>query len=257
MNTEADVRLGRPSAFPAGTSTSYSVRLARGPEEVETAQRLRFQVFNLELREGLDQSYATGLDRDAFDQSCDHILVFHEATGELAGTYRVQTGMAALGGLGYYSEQEFDFAPFEAIRSEMVELGRACVDRRHRNLSALGMLWRGIASYAVERRARYLIGCSSLPTCDGDAGWSVYRRLSGAHLAPPELRTVPARGWECPPATGVECDYPIPKLLQAYMGLGARICAEPARDSQFGTIDFLTLLDLETLPPAARRRFLP
>jgi putative hemolysin len=50
---------------------------------------------------------------------------------------------------------------------------------------------------------------------------------------------------------------PIPKLLRAYLGLGARICGPPAIDREFRTIDFLTWLDLEQLAPAARSRFLP
>jgi putative hemolysin len=48
----------------------------------------------------------------------------------------------------------------------------------------------------------------------------------------------------------------IPKLLRAYLTLGAGICGPPALDRQFKTIDFLTLLDLETLPALARRKFL-
>jgi putative hemolysin len=38
--------------------------------------------------------------------------------------------------------------------------------------------------------------------------------------------------------------------------VGARICGPPAWDRAFGTIDFLTLLDLEQIAPAARSRFL-
>ena len=37
----------------------------------------------------------------------------------------------------------------------------------------------------------------------------------------------------------------MPKLLKTYLAIGARICAPPAWDREFGTIDFLTLLDLE------------
>ena len=36
-------------------------------DEVRAAQSLRFQVFNLELNEGLQESYVTGLDEDPFD----------------------------------------------------------------------------------------------------------------------------------------------------------------------------------------------
>jgi putative hemolysin len=44
--------------------------------------------------------------------------------------------------------------------------------------------------------------------------------------------------------------------MQIYLALGAKICGAPARDLQFGTVDFLTLLDLESIHPAARARFL-
>jgi putative hemolysin len=40
----------------------YRLRLAETPQEREAACRLRFRVFNIELGEGLDSSYETGLD---------------------------------------------------------------------------------------------------------------------------------------------------------------------------------------------------
>lgn len=256
MKSTALAHTPSATSFPAGTSAQYAVRLAGSRDEIRAAQHLRFQVFNLELSEGLDRSYATGLDQDRFDSVCDHLIAVHVPTGELAGTYRIQTGLSALAGIGYYSEQEFDFGPYEGLRPEMVEVGRACVGRRHRNLSALGTLWRGIAQYAKERRARYLVGCSSLPTLDPAAGWSVYNQLCESHLCPPPLFTSPAPGWECMPVDLPSTPFSVPKLLRAYLGLGAVICAHPAQDRQFGTIDFLTLLDLESLPEAARLRFL-
>jgi putative hemolysin len=48
----------------------------------------------------------------------------------------------------------------------------------------------------------------------------------------------------------------IPKLLRTYLAIGARIAAPPAWDRAFGTIDFLTLLDLKLLSSSARNRFL-
>jgi putative hemolysin len=49
----------------------------------------------------------------------------------------------------------------------------------------------------------------------------------------------------------------VPKLLKTYIAVGARIGGAPAWDREFGTIDFLTLLDLAQLSPAAKHRFLP
>ncbi len=66
-------------------SGGYSARLARSEAEVRAAQALRFEVFNLELHEGLEASYATGLDADPFDAVCDHLLVEERETEGLSG----------------------------------------------------------------------------------------------------------------------------------------------------------------------------
>ena len=127
------------------TSTPlFRVSLAQTMEDVRECQRLRYEVFNVELGEGLRASRNCGLDHDSFDVVCDHLMVQDSATGKLAGTYRLQTGYRAKGNLGYYGEQLFDFRPFEAIRGEILELGRACVHQEYRNSTALYMLWKGL-----------------------------------------------------------------------------------------------------------------
>ena len=240
-----------------GATGQYAARIAARPVEIQAAQQLRFQVFNLELNEGLAQSYVTGLDADPFDAVCDHLIVEHLATQQIVGTYRLQTGGNAAKNLGYYSAQEFDFAPFEPMRNEIIELGRACVHRQHRNLIVLGLLWKGIADYAQKHGARYLIGCSSLTSQDAAVGASAYSELCRKNfLAVSQWRTQPTAAYECPLTRLAEEVVKIPKLLRAYLTLGAKICGAPALDRQFQTIDFLTLLDLASLSPAARERFL-
>lgn len=234
----------------------YTLRTAQSPEEIQAAQALRFQVFNLELNEGLAHSYATGLDADPFDAVCDHLIVEHVASQQIVGTYRLQMGASAAKNLGYYCEQEFRLAVFEPFRSQIVELGRACVHRHHRNLFVLGLLWKGIADYARQRGGRYLVGCSSLTSQDPAAGASAYTELCRNHLVEPQWRTSPLPSHECPLEAVTEDPTAIPKLLRAYLTIGARICGPPALDRQFKTIDFLTMLDLEALTPAARERFL-
>src|SRR5205814_1206938 len=123
---------------------SYTCRLARSSQDIRAAQSLRFMVFNIELNEGLEGSYVTCLDADPFDEVCDHLLVEQRATGEVVGTYRLQTGDEAARHLGFYSAQEFDLTPYERHRAELIELGRACVHIQHRNLVVLGLLWKGI-----------------------------------------------------------------------------------------------------------------
>jgi putative hemolysin len=249
-NPVGDRILSRGEARP-----KYAVRLASSRADIEAAQRLRFNVFNIELKEGLPQSFATGLDADPFDAVCDHLIVEEIPSGIIVGTYRLQTGARAKEKLGYYSSQEFDLTPLEPYRNETVELGRACVDIQHRNLAVLGYLWRGIADYAKSRNAHYLVGCSSLTSQIPAEGAAAYAVLSKNHLAAEPYRVNPLPGVACP------MDHPpvkapkIPRLLTAYLSMGAKICGFPAIDREFKTIDFLTLHDLDTLPPLTIKRF--
>jgi putative hemolysin len=171
------------------------------------------------------------------------------------GTYRLQTGANAAKHLGYYCAQEFDFAIFEPVRHELVELGRACVHQQHRNLIVLGMLWKGIADYAQNHGGRYLVGCSSLTSQDPAVGASAYADLCRKHLAPKCWQTKPLPHYECSMHHLAAERVNIPKLLRAYMTLGAKICGPPALDPHFKTIDFLTLLDLDAMPMATKLRF--
>ena len=88
------------------------------------------------------------------------------ATRRIVGTYRMQSGKTAACNLGYYSEQEFHFAPYEPLAPRILELGRASIDREHRTPEVLTLLWRGIAQYATDMGLRYLVGCSSLNSKD-------------------------------------------------------------------------------------------
>ena len=233
----------------------YRLRLASASSDIADAQRLRFQVFNLELEEGLESAFTSGLDTDEFDTVCDHLIVEHQPTKRAVGTYRLQTGTTANRNLGYYSEREFDFSPYETLRPKLVELGRACIHRDHRSSGVLYLLWRGIAKYSLANGARYLIGCSSLTSQDPAHGHAVYRRLQ-EWLVEEALRTSPHASLRLPIAESTRPDGAVPKLLRTYLAIGAGICGPPAMDREFKTIDFLTLLDLENLNSRIRMRFL-
>jgi len=232
---------------------SYRLRLAASQADVQAALHLRFLVFNLELNEGLATGFETGYDTDQFDSVCEHLIVEHVATGEVVGTYRLQTGRTALQNYGYYSEREFDFAPYKSMRDSIIELGRACIHRDHRSTEVLQLLWRGIARYAVQHEARYLIGCSSLTSQDPARGAAVYLALQ-SYLVESHLQTVPTEPFTMPLVSNA-ADASVPKLLRAYLAIGARLCGPPAIDREFKTIDFLTLMDLSKLPDCVRLRF--
>jgi putative hemolysin len=225
----------------------YRLRFATAEADLEAALRLRYEVFNRELGEGLAASEATGLDRDEFDAQCDHLLVEERRTGRVIGTYRMQVAEMANAGAGFYSATEFEFGHVPAgFLDEAIELGRACIAREHRNTKVLFLLWRGLASYVLWNGRRYLLGCSSLTSQDPEEGLRAFDQLAAEGHLHPTLAIPPRPDYACvadgPVASGRK--VPIPRLFHTYLRYGAKICGAPAIDRWFGTIDFLTLLDV-------------
>lgn len=243
-------------ASPLVQTTGYEVLIASTLDDVRACQRLRYEVFNQELGEGLESSHSLGLDRDQFDVICDHLMVRETITGAVVGTYRMQSGYRARGNAGYYSEEFFDFTPYEFMRGQLLELGRACIHRDHRDSVVLLLLWKGILRYAQCTGARYLIGCSSLTSQNPVEGYALYHVLQREHMATNHLRTVPRKAHSMPDTRIDGVQVKVPRLLRTYLDLSAKICGPPAIDREFKTIDFLTLLDLNELPFSIKRRLL-
>jgi putative hemolysin len=233
----------------------YRVRLAREVEELRALQRLRFEVFNRELGEGLSSAWETGRDEDRFDAGCDHLLVEEVATRQPVGTYRLQTAAMAARHQGFYSDGEFELDGLGAeVLDNAVELGRACVARDHRNTRVLFMLWRGLARYVEAHRLRYLFGCASLTSQEPAEGIAVYRQLAAEGRLHPTARVTPRPGFACRTVRTVEPPE-LPALFRIYLRHGAWICGEPVIDREFGTLDFLVLFDVAAMNAKQYRTF--
>ncbi len=247
----------RPVGIPPGIleSGEYTVRFARDEAELDKILKLRYEVYNLEMGEGLASSDVTGRDEDGYDAQCHHLLVALRRTAEVVGTYRLQAWPQS-GRDGFYTGQEFDLRGLpESDLREAVEVGRACIARAHRNGRVLHLLWKGIARYLAWNGNRYLFGCCSLASTDPAAGVALMERLRRDGHVHPEHFTPARAGYalpEVPPA--VEAPE-MPRLLQGYLNLGAHVCGTPALDAAFGTIDYLVWLDVEGMAPALARRF--
>jgi len=269
--SEDELVVDKPTGYPvfpevvpprAIEEGKYRVSFARTPEELEAAQRLRFEVFNLEMGEGLEESYATGLDRDRFDPVCHHLLVTHLPTDQVVGTYRMQTSAMAERYDGFYSAGEFtlDRLPPEVTGNAM-EVGRACVGLEFRNRHVLFLLWKGLAAYLVHARKRYLFGCCSLTSQDPAEGKHVMDFLERQGYVDARHGVRPQPGWECypegyqPDPAEPASEVRLPKLFDLYMRIGVKVCGAPAIDRFFKTIDYFVLFDLEDLDDPHRGMF--
>jgi len=239
------------------TSTGrYLMRFARTADELDRILRLRYQIFNLELHEGLDAAHASGRDEDDFDRRLHHLLIEERDTGAVVGTYRMQTAEMAAEN-GYYSAGLFEVEALpETVRRSAVEVGRACVSKPHRNGRVLHLLWRGLANYLAWNRKTRLFGCCSLTTQDMAIGDAVHHRLESFGAIHPTLHVRPRPEHACAPAQRSRLTAPrIPALFNAYLELGAKALGPPAIDREFKTIDWLVLLDVEELDRSIFRSF--
>lgn len=235
---------------------NYRLRLAH-PDELDAVFNLRFRVFNLELDEGLEAAYATEQDEDGFDRQCHHLLVEALDTGQVVGTYRMQSRAMAQAGAGFYSAAEYDIEALgDAVLSRAVELGRACIESEHRNTRVLFLLWRGLAAYMLAGNHRWFFGCCSLTSQDPLEGHRLHRKLRDTEMLDPVHDVSVQPDYRCEGEDDGGKPPKLPKLMRLYLAYGARIASGPALDAEFGTIDFLALFDLETLSEQHRRMFL-
>lgn len=233
-----------PDTAGPGRPRHYSLLVANGSAEVRAAQRLRYQVFAGEMGASLPHA-DEGVDEDAFDEHCDHLVVRDEETGEIVGSYRMLPPESAERAGQLYADDEFDLSSLAPLRDSLVETGRSCVHPDHRSGAVIGMVWAGIYRYMMLSGHRHLAGCASVPLHDGgQLAAGVWDVVSTKHFAPDSHRVWPRIPWDADSAPRPQRKT-VPPLVRGYLRLGAKVCGNPALDAEFGVADFFTLLTVD------------
>jgi putative hemolysin len=244
---------------------NFLVKLAENPEEVEKALRLRYEVFNLEQGKGLDECDKRGVDSDEFDEFCLHLLVIEKEAGKVIGTYRVHLGSIANTEKGFYSAREYEVKGLNEITDCCMELGRSCVAPKYRTGATVALMWGGIGELLNRANLRFMFGCVSLETTNPAAGWALHRyfqqnnHMSEILEAEPRsryrLESVPEQETEKLLQDEIALKKFLPPLFKGYLRLGCKICGDPAFDNEFGTIDFLIIVDKQKVPERYVKHF--
>jgi putative hemolysin len=221
----------------------FTVKLANSVTEVEEVQRLRFRIFNEELGEGIPENAASGLDRDSFDEHCDHLLLVLDK--KIVATFRLLFGPKRPA-KGFYTESEFSIAKLPIDFNKTVELGRGCIDPVHRKQTTLLTLFWGLHCYMEYRSARYLMGCGSLFVKTNDDAEATYKALEdmGKVIKIDGVGPLPGNAFTGNAANGTK---DIPQLLNLYLEFGAKIYSKAAYDPIFRCYDLLMMFDMQNL----------
>lgn len=247
MSTPGTLVTGRtPASETLIDGADYAVVLTTRAEDVDTVQRLRYEVFGSEP--GFEASMAQvtdGRDADHFDEFCDHLVIRHKPTGEIVGCYRILPPPGAIAAGGLYLATEFELGALDGIRPETLEMGRACVRADHRTGGVLCLMWAGLLAYSDLRGIRYAMGAVSVPLqYDGYGRGATVRAVrelvDAKHRA--QWTVTPYRDVE-PITAPAAPRRTFPPLVTGYLRMNAEIMGAPSYDPVFDVADFPMIID--------------
>ena len=253
--------------FKPITAGKLTARLAKSKSEIAAAQALRYQVFYNEMN-AVPSSRMKNCQRDfdKFDKICDHLLVLSNEEANLpdrvVGTYRILRGNIAKQGNGFYSSKEFDLNALMKIDGEIMELGRSCVDLKHRKLPTMQLLWQAIAEYVNCFDIKVLFGCASIPGTKPEKMSLLLSYLHHNHLAPKLLRpkALPSRyvNMNSLPKAKIivsEALKNLPPLIKGYLRLGGYIGEGAVIDEQFNSVDVSIVVETKLITKRYLRHY--
>ncbi|NKD55384.1 MULTISPECIES: GNAT family N-acetyltransferase [unclassified Haematospirillum] len=241
------------------TTGDQEIRLATNDAEIEAAQALRYRVFFQEMgARPTPEVAATGRDFDRFDPFCDHLVVIDHTKGDgpeaVVGTYRLLRRSQAHKAGRFYTADEYDIAPLEALSGEIMELGRSCVDAAYRTKATMQLLWRGIAAYVFHYDITMMFGCASLQGTDPSKLALPLSYLYQHHLAPESMRPVALKDRytamdllppdRIHPARGLAS---VPPLVKGYLRLGGFVGDGAVIDHDFNTVDVCVMVKTDLI----------
>lgn len=232
----------------------YEAKIAETADEVKSALRLRFEVFNRQM--GAEANLPSGLEFDQYDFRCKHLIVREKESGRTVGTYRMAEIDPSKGASAFYSHSEFSIEDLpEDVLQNGIEIGRACVALEHRNSKVLFLLWKGLARYLLHSRKRYFFGCCSIFSTDEVLGCNAYHKLLQQGSVDGSTAVKPRKNAIAIQQSAHLQPVKLPGLFEMYLRLGAKVCGPPIKDNDFGTIDFFVILDLDRVPKKYREMF--
>lgn len=241
----------------------FTVKTVETPEELEEVLKLRFEVFN---REYMQTKRSVGVDVDKLDFICDHLVIRDNRAGRIVGTYRLNSSTFSD---RFYSSAEFRFDQIREMPGNILELGRAAIDKEYRTGAVIALLWRGIAEYMAKTNTDILLGCASVKTMEPLQIGLITYHLEKNGILKYDLDVEPTRKYKVKTLRKV-IDYieknpfeydaiavekMIPALFTSYIKMGFKAYGEPALDRDFHCIDYLIMIQLKDLEGSYKRRF--
>lgn len=227
----------------------FRARLAESPEDIRAAQRLRYMAF----RAGRGAGTEDELDRDAFDERCQHLLIETLRGGAVVGTCRLLMIRQADALQACYAAQFYDLAPLARCQTPMLEIGRFCLLPSERDADALRLAWAALTRIVDAEGVTLMFGCSSFSGVAIEPHRDALALLAAGHIGPSNQR----------PGCKTEAALPLtpalhdprralgqmPPLLRSYLAMGGWVSDHAVLDRDLDTLHVFTAVEIAAIPP--------
>ena len=136
--------------MPLLTKGRFRARLAETAQDLSEAQVLRGLAFG-----------TGGVDRDEFDDLCQHVLVHEVGSGTLVCCFRMLVLEGGVELPSSYSAQFYDLSGLNGFEGRMVEMGRFCLHPDWHDPDILRVAWGAMTGFVDANGIEMLFGCSS------------------------------------------------------------------------------------------------
>lgn len=228
----------------------YVARLARDPQDIAVAQRLRHLCF---VERAGRPTMPDALDKDAFDDICDHVLI-EDPSGQLMGTCRVQLCQTIGDLCAGYTGQFYDLSSLQDGDGPFLELGRFCVADGPAQADVLRLAWAFLARIVDIRGAAMLLGCSSFAGRDFAAHKPAFdllaERTAPCRIGRKAAETIDYRAAATPVTDRRAALDHVPALLRSYLSMGGWVSDHAVVDRDMNTLHVFTGLRIADIPNA-------
>ena len=232
----------------------FRSRFVDSEDDLLIAQRLRYACFN---------NGAKGVDADALDQLCRHVLITDADTDQAVCTFRF---LELPNGASVDQSYSADYYNLDALKSfdqPLLELGRFCIDDRVADPSVLRLAWSEITRLVDNRRIEMMFGCSSFAGTDADPYEDAFALLKERHLGPkrwlPRVKAPKvfqfARNLKLKKPNLKLAQKRLPPLLRTYLTMGGWVSDHAVVDEHMNTLHVFTGVEIAAIP-ASRKRLL-
>jgi putative hemolysin len=238
-------------------SGNIMIKLAETEKEYNEVFKLRYQELLLEYDK--DKKIEEEIDKDEYDEICDHLIAVDIEKDKVIGTYRLIKKSHLTTVKTFLTETEFNLDPLK--KYEILEVGRAVVKQEYRDGVTIGMLWKGVIRYAVSEKVDIMIGTASFHGTDPKVYKNTLTYLYEKHLSPIDIRCYANKDSYSPLKLLEEYDElmvkkEMPPLVKGYINLGATIGDGVYIDKQFNSCDVLIVLVIKDINPRYLKRYL-